>query len=304
MRSAFVACFLFLAGPLAAQTSMNVLEARQNVAEGRVGEAMAVLRPAAEAGDPLAQSLVGLSYYYGDEGVVDARQAVDWLTRAAQQGYAPAISDVGWLYRYGMEGLAVDNVRARAEFERAALMGNPRAAAELASMLLNGLGGPADVKRGLMLLRWAADSGDAMATELLGNEFYYGTNGPKDDYEARRLFTIAAAQNFYVAQSNLVYMNFIGQGVPVYLALAQDVLGYAIYNGYNVAGSTMSELLAANPDLATDPLEAASYCIWSTDHAAIRDVPRDELGCLPVLQALSRVDLKAAGRMAQSFGAP
>jgi hypothetical protein len=290
------------AAQVAAQTGVDVLGARAAIAEGRYADAMAVIRPAAEAGDPLAQSLLGLSYRYGDEGIVDAKLAVEWMSRAVEQGFSPAVSDLGWFYRYGMEGLQPDHMRARAEFERAARLGNARAAAELAGMLLDGLGGAPDVNRAILLLRWAGDSGDAMATELLGLELYYGTNIPIDEWEARRLFTIAAAQDFYVAQANLGYMALYGQGGPVDLVLAQDVLGLAIANGYGVAGSTMSELLDAHPELAADPLDAAAYCIWSTDFAPTPAIRRDDLGCLPVLEGLTPVQRKQARQTAEYLG--
>jgi TPR repeat protein len=302
MRFLLVAGLLAVAAPVSAQTSSEVLGARAAIGEGRYADALATIRPAAEAGDPLAQSLLGLSYYYGDEGIVDAKLAVEWLTRASDQNYGPGVSDLGWIYRYGMEGLQPDHVRAREQFERAAKLGNARAGAELAGMLLDGLGGPADVDRAILLLRWAADSGDAMATELLGNELYYGNNIPVDEYEARRLFTIAAAQNFYVAQSNLGYMALHGQGGAVDLVLAQDVLGRAVANGYGVAGSNMAELLDAHPELAADPLDAAAYCIWSTDFAQTPAIKRDDLGCLPILQGLSPVQRKQARQTAEYLG--
>src|SRR5687768_9179179 len=57
MRYALATCLFVMAGPLAAQTSVDVLDARQAIAEGRIAQALAVLRSEAEAGDPLAQSL-------------------------------------------------------------------------------------------------------------------------------------------------------------------------------------------------------------------------------------------------------
>jgi TPR repeat protein len=302
MRFLLLALLALPADPVSAQTGVDILAARHAIAEGRIAEAMAVIRPAAEAGDPLAQSLLGLSYHFGDEGVVDAKLTLEWLTRAADQGFPPAVSDLGWLYRYGMDGLAPDHMRARAEFERAATLGHARAAAELAAMLIDGLGGAPDVERAILLLRWAADAGDALANELLGNELYYGSKpAHRRGRGAAALHRRRGAELLRLAGQSWLHVA-LWAGGAVDVVLAQDVLGQAIVNGYGVAGSTMSELLAAYPELADDPLDAAAYCLWSTDFAPTPAIRRDDLGCLPALEGLSPAQLKHARRTAEWLG--
>lgn len=303
MRLALIASLglALLAGPLAAQTSTEVLRARAAMSDGDPAQAVSELRRLAEAGDPLAQTIYGSTFYYGDGGVVDAAQVIEWHERAAAQGYGPGISDLGWYFRYGMEGLEPDLVRARAEFERAAALGYPRAAAELASMLFQGLGGPADEERAVLLIRWAADMGDAFAAEQLANEYLYGGNLDQNDWEARRLYMLAAAQRFYVAQERLGYMAMNGYGGAVDLPLAQDMLWQSMSYGNNSAGSTMAELLASHPDLAAGPLDAAAHCIWAQRFAWTVMTPPGELTCLPILEGLSPVELKEAGRTAREL---
>ena len=65
---------------------------------------------AAEAGDAEAQYRVGeaLCCSLGDrEGIYDTRQSVEWLCRAAEQGYAPASLKLGRIY----SGSVVKGVR-------------------------------------------------------------------------------------------------------------------------------------------------------------------------------------------------
>jgi TPR repeat protein len=298
---ALLAALLACAAPAASQTTTEVLTARSQMGDGDMARALPELQRLAESGDPLAQAIYGSTFYYGDNGTVDAQQVLLWLQRGADQGYAPAIADLGWYYRYGMEGLEPNPFRARAEFERAAALGYPRAASELAAMLLEGAGGPMDVTRAIGLMRWAADMGDAFAAELLANEYYYGTNLEVNDWEARRLYMIAAAQNFYVSQEMLGRMAMNGEGGPQDLVLAQDALWQAMSNGLNSAGSSMAELLMANPDMATGLLDAAAHCVWAQRFASNMLTAAEELGCLPVLQGLSRQDLKEASRIAQDL---
>ena len=57
----------------------------------REAEAFALLRTAAESGDPQGQYLTGMLYHLGKGGTVrDQAQADAWLARAAQQGHADA----------------------------------------------------------------------------------------------------------------------------------------------------------------------------------------------------------------------
>jgi TPR repeat protein len=307
MRAAILSAAILasVAPPLMAQTNSEVLAARSLLADGDTEEAVTQLRVLAEAGDPLAQTIYGTSFFYGYEGVVDAEQVVFWLQKAADQNFAPGISDLAWFHRYGMEGLSPDPALARAGFERAAALGYARAAAELAAMLFEGAGGPADPERAVGLIRWAADMGDAFAAEQLGNSYFYGDGMPQNDWEARRFYGIAATQNFYVAQSQLGYMAMNGVGGSLDLPLAQDMLWEAMSSGLNTAGAHYSDLLAANPDLGASPVEIASYCLWARRFAAIIDTPPGELSCLPTLEGLDRMEMKEAGRLARElFPAP
>ena len=86
MRALFVV-FWFLAQPLQAQT----LDAARNAFfSGQYAQALAVLAPAAEAGDAQAQALMGMAYENGLGVAQDSTAAQNWYQRAAQAGDAPA----------------------------------------------------------------------------------------------------------------------------------------------------------------------------------------------------------------------
>ena len=78
-------------------------EAQVNLANAlRAGQGVAVDKPrafvllvrAAEAGIPVAQSLVGLCYVTGDGVAVDPIEGCKWFLLAAEQGDAPAAANV------------------------------------------------------------------------------------------------------------------------------------------------------------------------------------------------------------------
>ena len=83
----FLLFFWFLATPLHAQT---VDAASRAFFSGQYAEALAVLTPAAEAGNAQAQALLGMAYENGLGVPPDSAAAQKWYQRAAQAGDAPA----------------------------------------------------------------------------------------------------------------------------------------------------------------------------------------------------------------------
>lgn len=61
-------------------------------------EAVRQWRPAAETGDPKAQTALGLAYYHGQGVPQDYGEAAVWYRRAAEQGYPYAQGLLGYLY--------------------------------------------------------------------------------------------------------------------------------------------------------------------------------------------------------------
>ena len=80
--------------------------------------AMAAYKIAAEAGDALSQSQIGLMYCYGHGVAVDYKQARPWLEKAAAQDLPHAVGQLGYMYFDG-KGVAPSWRRARELFERA-----------------------------------------------------------------------------------------------------------------------------------------------------------------------------------------
>ena len=84
-------------------------------------------------GDPVAQFCLGYMYKH-DKGVPpDPQKAIEWYTKAAQQGYAPAQNDLGVIYgRIGQQSLFLGDesgieglTKALQLFKNAADQGNP-----------------------------------------------------------------------------------------------------------------------------------------------------------------------------------
>ena len=81
-------------------------------------EAVKWYRKAADQGNAPAQSNLGLMYDKGQGVPQDYAEAVKWFRKAAEQGDAPAQSNLGWMYEEG-QGVPQDYVEAHLWFNLA-----------------------------------------------------------------------------------------------------------------------------------------------------------------------------------------
>jgi TPR repeat protein len=63
--------------------------------------ALRLLRPLADQGHPIAQSLLGIMYLNGAGVAQDYAEAMKWYGLSANQGYAPAQTGLGLMYFNG-----------------------------------------------------------------------------------------------------------------------------------------------------------------------------------------------------------
>jgi uncharacterized protein len=131
--------------------------------------ALRLLRPLADQGHPIAQSLLGIMYLNGAGVAQDYAEAMKWYGLSANQGYAPAQTGLGLMY-------------------------------------FNGTGATRDYTEAMRWFRLAADQGYFLAQFMLGNMYYNGSGIPQDYAEAMQWYSLAANQNYAPAQDNLGVM--------------------------------------------------------------------------------------------------
>ncbi len=165
-------------------------------------QAFVQLEAAARNGDVVAQRYAGIAYEDGLAIPASLAQALSWYKRAANLGdHTSAIKMASLYRRLGLEAEAKtllqaerggpqdadalyelaqmetktgdtkpgDQALARQLYLTAAKEGNSAASRELALMLINGTGGPADAPTGLKLLKTAAENGNAQAALDMGH---------------------------------------------------------------------------------------------------------------------------------------
>ena len=169
------------------------------------------LTQCADAGHVVAQFWIGAKHGTGTGGVEkDPEEAVRWYWLAAQQGYAPAQSNLGWMYDNG-DGVAEDDAEAVYWYELAADQGNAQGQYNLGWMYDNGVGVPVDAVEAVRLYRLAAEQGYADAQLNLGTMYANGQGVLQDDVVAHMWWDLSASQGNETARGN---MSIIEQWMP------------------------------------------------------------------------------------------
>lgn len=120
------------------------------------------LLPAAEAGHPKAQQVVGVMHRHGRGVRQNYREAVKWYCRAAVQGDGRSLSNLGFMYR-------------------------------------KGLGVPRSDAKAVEWYRMAADTGNAGGQLNMGYRNRDGVGVPEDRASSYLWFSLAAKQDFDAA---------------------------------------------------------------------------------------------------------
>jgi TPR repeat protein len=154
---------------------------------------------AAEDGKALAQWSLSTVYISGGEGVAsDLKEAFMWCQRAADQGFVPALSNLGLLFV-----LTKNPAKAADLWQKAADQGDPEACYNLALAYVKGEGVLQDKARAFSLLLEAARQGVIPAQSRIGLMYATGEGVPQDSVEAHKWFYLASEKGDAAAIANL-----------------------------------------------------------------------------------------------------
>ena len=176
---------------------------------------------AAEQGDAEAQFKLGEIYYYSRGVPQDYAKALEWYTKAAEQGYAPAQCKVGEMYLNG-DGVTKDFTKVTMWFTKAAEQGYVIAQKSLAAAYQYNWWGVKDLAKAVEWYTKAAEQGDTEAQIRLGEMYHYGTGVPKDLAKAEEWYTKAAETGDAEAQYWLAQMYYYSAGETNDRAKAQE----------------------------------------------------------------------------------
>jgi TPR repeat protein len=233
------------------------------------------LKAMAEAGDPIAQTLLGSMYNSGEGVVQDNAIANSWFRKAADQGKLSAQFLLGRNYEKGI-GTAQDYLAAAYWYRKAAYEGYADAQINLGFMYYYGRGvtqyysaaadwfrkaadqGYAPAQKALRMAE--AEAGDPVAQLNLGFDYYYGRGVTQDYAIAVSWFRKAANQGDKGAQTSLGIMYVKGSGVKQNYTTAISWLRKAADQGYAPAQKALRGAEAeAAEQMMKDPAFLAQY---------------------------------------------
>lgn len=223
---------LLFSGVAVAQDYDALSRARDLLLSGAHDEAIAILAPAAEAGNARARNLMGAAHEHGLGVPQDGEAALRFYEAAAGQGYPPAIFNLGIVFARGGPGIAPDRARAIEMFDRAIGLDYAAAFGSYAAFLLETARSEEDLIRAETLLLRGAERGDPTSIEILAFLRRTGQVGPKDPAEARRLYEVAALMGSTGAQKAVASMFAAGEGGAADHRQAFEYYTYAINAGH------------------------------------------------------------------------
>jgi localization factor PodJL len=162
-------------------------------ADDMPAETQSPLVAAAGGGDPAAAYELAVRYIEGRGVPQSYKDAVRWLTRASEQGLAPAQFRLGSLHEKGL-GVKKDLNQARRLYTTAAAKGNAKAMHNLAVLHAEGIDGKPDYKAAAQWFRKAADRGIADSQYNLGVLYARGVGVEQNLAESYKWFALAARQ--------------------------------------------------------------------------------------------------------------
>jgi tetratricopeptide (TPR) repeat protein len=156
-------------------------------------EVVKYIRPWVKKKKAWAQYLMG-QYYRNGTGVRQSYEVASILyEKAAQQGFAAAMTCLGVMYQNG-RGVEQSYERAVEYYEQAADLGYAIAQVNLGNMYRDDLGVEQSYEKAFEHYEQAADLGDADAQYNLGRMYATGQGVLKNETTAHALWTLAAAQ--------------------------------------------------------------------------------------------------------------
>ena len=218
----------------------------------------------ANEGDVFAQASAAWGYREGYGTAVDHVEAVKWVRKAAEQGFARAQYDLGLMYEFG-RGVERSYEKAVEWYLKAAEQGAASAQGLLGEMYYYGRGvEQSDVKAAEWVLK-VAEQGLAMAQNILGVMYANGTGVTRSYEKAAEWVLKAAKQGYARAQYNLGRMYDNGTGVEQSYEKAREWYQKAAKQGYARAQYNLGHMYDNGTGVAQSYEKAAEWYLKAAE---------------------------------------
>ncbi len=265
-----------LAAPaaIAQPTQDEIAEARLAYINGDYEAALAVLIPAAEAGDANAQNIVADAYDRGNGVAQDRAKALEWWDAAAAQDFPRALHNLGLHYQ------AEAPETAKTYFERSIALDNAGSMNSLGWMYETGaFGAGPDFEMAAKLYQQAVEGGEVTAMNNLGKLYVYSDGVDEDLAYAFDLFAAAADAGSALGINNLGAMYEEGYAVRADPVAAHALYLFAARRGNARAAFNMAHALIDTDGAFQDPAMGWAWCQVALQRARADQKREFEEGC-------------------------
>lgn len=149
----FIAFFVSIGCPLTVRAADDAAQKPDTI-----GKSVEQIREQAKQGDPAAQNYLGMVALFGFSGKPDYKAALDWFTKAADQGFAESIVQLGVIYENGL-GVEPDLLKAAEYYQKAADLNWPIGFFHLGLLYLGGVPEGKTADEGMAMLQKSCDAG-------------------------------------------------------------------------------------------------------------------------------------------------
>lgn len=220
---------------------------------------------AVEAGDGQAMIEMALVYEYEYGGYeFDAQKTLDYMTRAAEQGYSYAQYKVGYYHYYGL--LEQDIQKGMEWFRKSYERGYPHAAIMIGNYYLYNHGGEKDYAKSYEYYKFAEERN--VLTEGLGICYEFGFGVEENNTEAFKYYTLAAEKDNTASKYRLGLCYKYGTGTTENMTEAYNWFSKAAENEHFNAQYETAMMLLDGKGVAQDEQKAVEMLkkIAEDDH--------------------------------------
>uniref|UniRef100_A0A7S4M6U6 Protein kinase domain-containing protein n=1 Tax=Vannella robusta TaxID=1487602 RepID=A0A7S4M6U6_9EUKA len=224
-----------------------------------------------ELGDAQCQYYLAMRFKTGELVSKDTSKAFNLFCKSADQGYAPAMNEVGNCYSQGLH-VELSLSMGSEYYQKAAEHNYPPAMYNLGTCYYNGDGMEKNYERAAELFQWCSDMGNINAIFKLGVCYRLGNGVPQNITTATTLYTRASNEGHLQATTSLAYLYQHGIGIAKNESKAVDLYKAAAERGDSIAMYNLGEYNANKPtsfDQGELPLRSIQ---WFEQSAALKNV--------------------------------
>lgn len=205
--------------------------------------------------------MLSLAYERGDGVDVDLSIANEYLLKAAEQNYLPAVNHYGEILLMGRLDFKIDQERGFDLFRQCSAAGYDKGRINYAYCLCYKVGNDGNYEEGFKMLNELAEKGYPEAMYNLGKIYFEGYGTRRDIIRANYFLLRATEMGHLFAAKMMGDCYYDGIGVAIDHKLAYKYYKRAADLGNNEAAQLVANCLIAGDGVKMNFEEAIAYCV-------------------------------------------